>query len=386
MQYSITFYSVALLVIFFLITVLATLLFVKSKNRPDDSGRLLSAFLVLGCLYFAPWMLGYAGWYIFEPYRTFMFYVPFQNLYALGPLVLLYVQKQFPTPHLPTFSKLHFLPAVLYALFALWMFTSDLVLRNEPQFYGDGWDRELDSWYQISGFVSICIYLICSIRHVFKFKNSVENVVSFVEELRIKWITQFLLILTVIQVGKLFYLIFFPDYTFYFIHGYYYLVFAVLLLLIAVKAYLFRNQVLLLGIQALRDEIVRTETIENTTLVNRQQFEAFDNLVNQHLLFLDERATLPILAQKLQTNSTYLSAAINQHSGFNFNDYINAKRITHFKNQVMQGKTTEFTFLGLALECGFSSKSTFNRVFKKHTGLTPSQFVAQTITKSSAKS
>lgn len=386
MQYSITFYSVALLVIFALITVFASLLFFKSKYKLDDSSQLLSLFLILGCLYFAPWMLGYAGWYIFEPYRTVMFYVPFQHLYVLGPLILVYVQKQFPTAASKTFSKLHFLPALFYAGFSFWMFASDVVFQLEPQFYADGWDRELDSWYQVSGFISICLYLAFSIKHVSKFKKTMENAVSFVEELRIKWITQFLVILTVIQVLKLFYLIFFPDYTFYFIHGYYYVIFSILLLIIAVKAFLFRNQVLLLGIQAIRNEITKFEPIENTTLVAFEQFEQYDNLVNRELLFLDERITLPLLAQKLQTNSTYLSAAINQHSGSNFNDYINAKRIAHFNNQVLQGKTTEFTFLGLALECGFSSKSTFNRVFKKHTGFTPSQFVAQTISKSSAKS
>jgi AraC-like DNA-binding protein len=59
----------------------------------------------------------------------------------------------------------------------------------------------------------------------------------------------------------------------------------------------------------------------------------------------------------------------------NFNDYINSFRIEEIKKRFENGETEDFTVLGIALDSGFNSKTTFNRAFKKYTGSTPQFYI-----------
>ena len=65
---------------------------------------------------------------------------------------------------------------------------------------------------------------------------------------------------------------------------------------------------------------------------------------------------------------------INAGAGKNFNDFVNAYRVDEFKRQVREPASAHLSFLGLALDCGFNSKATFNRAFKKFTGTSPKEF------------
>ena len=59
----------------------------------------------------------------------------------------------------------------------------------------------------------------------------------------------------------------------------------------------------------------------------------------------------------------------------NFYTYINELRVKKFMDMVVDPKNKSLTFLAIAYECGFNSKSTFNSVFKKLTGFTPSEYI-----------
>ncbi len=80
------------------------------------------------------------------------------------------------------------------------------------------------------------------------------------------------------------------------------------------------------------------------------------------------------LALELDTHPNYLSQIINEREEKNFYDFVNAFRLEAFKRSVEDQKNKQFTLLALAYDCGFNSKSSFNRYFKKHTGQTPSEF------------
>ena len=69
-----------------------------------------------------------------------------------------------------------------------------------------------------------------------------------------------------------------------------------------------------------------------------------------------------------------LSQVINVGARRNFNDFVNEYRVDEFKRQVRNPANAHLSFLGLALDCGFNSKATFNRAFKKFTGLSPKEF------------
>ena len=50
-------------------------------------------------------------------------------------------------------------------------------------------------------------------------------------------------------------------------------------------------------------------------------------------------------------------------------------RVEEFKNQAVMPENQKYTIISLAYECGFNSKSAFNRIFKKHTNLSPTAYM-----------
>jgi AraC-like DNA-binding protein len=92
-------------------------------------------------------------------------------------------------------------------------------------------------------------------------------------------------------------------------------------------------------------------------------------------LYQNPELTLSEVAKKLESNSSVISRAINQGFSMNFNDFINTYRINAVKEMFANNKHKKSTLLGIAYDCGFNSKATFNRAFKKNTGFTPKEFL-----------
>ncbi len=90
--------------------------------------------------------------------------------------------------------------------------------------------------------------------------------------------------------------------------------------------------------------------------------------------FLDGDLTLQKLAERLAIPAQHLSQVINERLDQTFSDFINAYRVEEAKKRLLDPKTQHYTVLAIAEEVGFSSKSSFNAVFKKHTNTTPSEF------------
>lgn len=90
--------------------------------------------------------------------------------------------------------------------------------------------------------------------------------------------------------------------------------------------------------------------------------------------YLDADLTLTQLADGIGISGHLLSQVINEQFKQNFFDFVNHFRVEAFKRNLADPKTKNFSLLGIAYDCGFNSKSTFNRIFKKETGLTPSQY------------
>ncbi len=94
--------------------------------------------------------------------------------------------------------------------------------------------------------------------------------------------------------------------------------------------------------------------------------------------YLDADFSLPELADKLDIPSHYLSRVINEQFGVNFFDFINQYRVEEVKSKIGNPEFKNFSLLGIAFDSGFNTKSAFNRVFKKITGVTPSEYKKQT--------
>ncbi len=99
-----------------------------------------------------------------------------------------------------------------------------------------------------------------------------------------------------------------------------------------------------------------------------------ENLMNDKQPYTDPDLTLQLLAGMLNVPSHHLSRTINEHFKMNFFDFINQYRIEEVKKRINDPSFNNLTILGIAMDCGFNSKSAFNRLFKKYTGQTPSEF------------
>lgn len=90
--------------------------------------------------------------------------------------------------------------------------------------------------------------------------------------------------------------------------------------------------------------------------------------------YLNPELTLSQLADDLGLSGYILLQVINEKVGVNFFDFINNHRVEAFKEKIVGPRYSSFSLMGIAFECGFNSKSAFNRIFKLKTGLTPSQY------------
>ena len=91
--------------------------------------------------------------------------------------------------------------------------------------------------------------------------------------------------------------------------------------------------------------------------------------------YLNPDLNLSDLAKELQMNRAQLSQIINSGFQKNFNDFINEYRVNTFKEKINSGEHKQLSLLGLAFDSGFISKATFNRVFKKLTQTSPSEYL-----------
>lgn len=122
-----------------------------------------------------------------------------------------------------------------------------------------------------------------------------------------------------------------------------------------------------------------SETEGDTQPIFTDEHELLKRKIQEAMMeqraYLDANLTLNELAKHLKTNSSALSSIINQHFGKNFNDFVNEYRVEAFKENVTKVGNQNYTLLAVALDCGFNSKATFNRAFKKFTGTSPREYV-----------
>ena len=395
----------SLLLIFFVHgLVYAGLLFRKGIVNEAVSDKWLSAFLLLCVLYISPWMLGFGGWYDKQPFRDFLFYMPMQHLLLMGPIVFFYIQSLLnPSFKFGKKEWLHLLPGILYIFYSIVMVVTDKLILGEKYFLKDNSDRDFDAWYQYAGFFSMLFYFIISMRYYGMFKKLMLQVISYADVVMFKWIRNFLMALLCMQILQITFFIlgkinpFFDDYIG---SWWYFFIFAIIFYYVAITGYtnsietkipfklnlLHYKPTLLLSGPTRQETSVAKQFIEEAEVIeiksNIVEKKEDNNLINEwkpkieallknDKLYEDPELSLTQIAKELKTNPSIISKVINHGFQMNFNDLINFYRVEAVKEKLNAGEQKNQTLLGIAFDCGFNSKATFNRAFKKFAQVSP---------------
>ena len=105
-----------------------------------------------------------------------------------------------------------------------------------------------------------------------------------------------------------------------------------------------------------------------------QYFKKLESLMQFKKLYRNPSLSLTATADKLGISACYLSSMINSLLNKSFIDFVNEYRIADVKQHLNSGEFAHYTVVSVGLEAGFNSKSAFYAAFKKHTGLTPSEY------------
>jgi len=105
-----------------------------------------------------------------------------------------------------------------------------------------------------------------------------------------------------------------------------------------------------------------------------QYFKKLEGLMRLSKIYRNPSLTLSSTAEYLGISACYLSSMVNNLLNKSFIDFINEYRVEDVKNHLHSKEFAHYTIVSVGLEAGFNSKSAFYSAFKKHTGLTPSQY------------
>ena len=108
---------------------------------------------------------------------------------------------------------------------------------------------------------------------------------------------------------------------------------------------------------------------------DQKSLKMLEDSLQEQQSYLKPNYPLKELALEVKLPARYVSFLINHYHKKNYKEFINQYRIETFLQKIEMGENETKTLLGLALDSGFSSKSTFNQVFKKHMGKSPSAYL-----------
>jgi len=351
------------------------------------SDLLLAIILLITCYHRTTYTIGFMGWYdTFRNTKINYFLIPFDLVFA--PLLYFYVRSVTISDFkFQKKDRWHFLPFAIFFLYksGIWLYdrmqpgfdeTQNGILVSHP------WMEYLHIFLFTFTSVQMILYLAFAFQHFFNYRKKIHHYFSNIYDLELNWLRNFLFI-----------------YTFLYLYGtgqvivdtvadlsytqewWYHLASAMAIIYISIMGY-FTNTQSLHGLSFDPSKLeIPSATPTKTTAANQEKFDT-DSKAMQQLItlmetekpYLNPELNLIDLSNKLGMSRAQVSQLINSGLGKNFNDYINQFRVDAVQEMLRAGRQEELSLLGIAYDCGFNSKATFNRVFKKLTGLSPSAY------------
>jgi|HubBroStandDraft_1064217.scaffolds.fasta_scaffold13301_3 AraC-like DNA-binding protein len=365
--------DILFVIVIFQLLFTSAFLFMHRGGRAVSNGLLGAFFLVIGLNLLDNFLLR-EGFYDGRP--AFAFW-SLWLLLLFGPLLYLYTQSVLYRDFRLTWRKgWHFVPFVVLFLITevYWLalgseermrLLGEVLLRQAPKYY---------YWDSVLIFLQFFLYMAASFRLIWRFKKAAGDAFSNYRRTDIRWLSYTLLFFTVVMglaavnswIGLT------P------LAAYWWLVFVVIMGFV----WVYINVLLL---KALRDSAlfaVLGEKLEGSEDEKRagpdQEWNPVLVQLRGHMgagrPWLDPDLTLEQLASQVKLRPKLLSQAINEGLGKNFFEFINQYRIEEAKRLLTDPADKKITVLEVLYQVGFNSKSSFNTVFKKQTGMTPSEF------------
>jgi AraC-like DNA-binding protein len=312
------------------------------------------------------------------PLYVFSYQLPF--LY--GPLVYLFV-KQITGRSLVPGDIIHFMPLIAVIIHFLF----DDAYHYTPPILVPFFDVK---WRLFLQLLSLTAYHLVAFRYWFSYQAALKARFSEIQQLRLKWVQQFVLVSFIVCT-----VISFIIYFMYILYPYHQNIrfgFVILTFFIYWISYCAWNQPaifnILQGEGRSPDEIMipklsvhhPARKYSNSGLSEKEMSKilaALEKLMLTGKPFLLPDLTIDKLAAQVSCSRHHLSQVLNQQLGRSFYDYINYHRVEEAKQALLDPARADHKIASIGYDAGFNSLSAFNDVFKKYTGLSPSQFQKQ---------
>ncbi|PRX54843.1 helix-turn-helix domain-containing protein [Flagellimonas meridianipacifica] len=337
-------------------------------NRNKSANRVLSLLLMIAVLM----LFGRIAAFRVPEIWIWRFGVLIDTtIFLFGPLIYTYTRRlAFKETPLYKLALWHYIPAALHLGYYFWALSFSLEDFNKMYFSG-----ELNLMFFIveaAGLISFSFYWIKSVLLLKKYFQKEKEELSFNQS-----VTKYLSFL----LGTLGLFIILWQHSFLstnlFQNPYKYVNYVTMWISTPLFVYV-------IGYFSLRQPDIFRIPFESTpkSTTDRLKPDEIRKLQKRLHYFIEEESiyeqpdlSLKVLADKLNTTSNNLSWLLNQVYQMSFYDYINDHRIKAFLKKIDERKHANHTLLALAMDVGFNSKSTFNRVFKLKMGTTPKEYV-----------
>ncbi|MEQ9404721.1 MAG: helix-turn-helix domain-containing protein [Cyclobacteriaceae bacterium] len=335
--------------------VFSFLLLEKKENR--KANRFLSLMIFCMCLTFTPYMLDPNIWHTYR----WLAWMPFSLTYWIGPAFYFYIRTLTSVFKLRKKDLWHFSPVVLNYIHSIY---HSLTGESNPWI----WFHYFSEYLESMAIVSIVIYLIISYRMINTYQTSLLQNVSNIEGINLTWIRKMILIIAGSFLIILLFLIVSTG-----MSGKYRLnqwdearSFTLLL---------YSSILYWLSISGYRQaQTYRLPDLEAMTFDSGEPSELIHSIrtaIETEKLYRNPELSLMDLSKAARLSERAISTAINQELGKNFYQFINEYRVEELKRLLKDPTLNHLKIISLAMDAGFNSKASLNRVFKAFTGMSP---------------
>ena len=380
-------YSTPLLVLVSQGIIFGLLLLGRYRRKHVISDLFLALLVLITCYHRTTYTIGFMDWY--DTYRNtkINYWLIYLGL-AIGPLIYFYVKSITRSNF--KFRKrdlYHFLPVLIYVLYRIFIFIYD---ANQPGFEDsqNGYlMRELEFKFMGVFFEAIFVaqhllYLAFTFQLYYGYRSRIQQFFSNTYSLELNWIRNFLFLYAFLFLYSVVQqLVDVSILELSWIQKWWYQFFSALIVIyIGIKGYFTDTTTLSRLDIDINDVAVKGANPQPTEAIKNEsswtpQIESVRSYMDNQKPFLNPDLNLVELAKELNMSRAQLSEVINTGFSKNFNDFINEYRISAFKSALQEGRQEKLSLLGIAYECGFNSKATFNRVFKKFANSSPSEYL-----------